>query len=215
MSQTCISSPGISFAAACSAVVSMSQTQTVAPLATNARAISFPMPDAPAVTKTRCAMCPSVCCCCLSVNPFLLRFGQRSASIRGCGARRLTTSAPERRRETRTLRGRPWRSLESSARGTPDKHRAVHFGPGSHARERLHVSRSQLSGAAAHWSTSLGTPACNGQAIWECARRRRQNERRRQSATNEDARRLVERAGLGGLPQASLGGYGGVLARRS
>src|SRR4051812_7691875 len=55
----------------------------------------------------------------------------------------------------------------------------------------------------------------NALAIREHARWRWQHERRRQSATDEDARRCVERAGLGSLPQATLGGYGRVLAWRS
>jgi hypothetical protein len=40
-SQTSVIKPGMSFATVSSAVTSMSQTQTLAPLATNARAISF------------------------------------------------------------------------------------------------------------------------------------------------------------------------------
>ena len=55
-SQTTVFSPGISFAAVSSAFSSMSQTQTFAPIAAKALAISLPMPDAPAVTSTRCAI---------------------------------------------------------------------------------------------------------------------------------------------------------------
>src|SRR5689334_21343015 len=46
----------MSFAAVSSALTSRSQTQTVAPLPTKARAISLPIPDPPAVIKTRRAM---------------------------------------------------------------------------------------------------------------------------------------------------------------
>jgi hypothetical protein len=46
-SQTTVFRPGISFAAVSSAFASMSQTQTLTPIAAKALAISFPMPDAP------------------------------------------------------------------------------------------------------------------------------------------------------------------------
>src|ERR1700722_7368385 len=49
----------MSFAIASSALVSMSQTNTLAPVAANARANSRPMPAAPAVIKTRCGIVAS------------------------------------------------------------------------------------------------------------------------------------------------------------
>ena len=55
-SQTTVFRPEISFAAVSSAFALMSQTQTLAPISAKALAISFPMPDAPAVTNTRCAI---------------------------------------------------------------------------------------------------------------------------------------------------------------
>ena len=51
---------GCRFAIASSALVSMSQTKTRAPIAANARANSRPMPAAPAVIKTRCGIRPSL-----------------------------------------------------------------------------------------------------------------------------------------------------------
>jgi ArsR family transcriptional regulator len=58
MSQGRAINPGISCAIASSALVSMSQTNTLAPVAANARANSPPMPAAPAVIKTRCGIVP-------------------------------------------------------------------------------------------------------------------------------------------------------------
>ena len=51
-----VSASGNAFANDASASASMSQTNTRAPLAANARAISRPMPDAPAVIRTRWVM---------------------------------------------------------------------------------------------------------------------------------------------------------------
>ena len=56
MSQGRAINPGISLAIASSALASMSQTNTLAPVAANARANSRPMPAAPAVIKTRCGI---------------------------------------------------------------------------------------------------------------------------------------------------------------
>ena len=58
MSQTAVIRPSISIASSSSAFESMSQTKTLAPLAANARAISRPMPEAPAVTNTRLVTSP-------------------------------------------------------------------------------------------------------------------------------------------------------------
>ena len=54
ISQTAVYTPGVSRARAARPSASMSTTNTWEPAAANARAISRPMPNAPAVTNTRC-----------------------------------------------------------------------------------------------------------------------------------------------------------------